>query len=115
MAGLSYGGLQSKWTIFDHSDMIASIGSFSGGTVTVANLREHPEFARNVKMVFVSFGETEIDEPIFGIDPGTDPAQEMEDLKKAGVNAYYYLSPRTHHEWHSWRRSMYEFAQLLFR
>ena len=115
MAGLSYGGLQAKWTLFDHSDVIASIGSFSGGTVTVANLREHPEFAKNVKLVFASFGETEIDNPTFGIDPGTDPAREMEELKEAGVNAHYYLSPRTHHEWLCWRRSMREFAQLLFR
>ena len=34
--------------------------------------------------------------------------------KKAGVNALYYESPLTAHEWQSWRRSLYQFAPLLF-
>ena len=38
----------------------------------------------------------------------------VEDLKKAGVNAVYYESPLTAHEWLSWGRDLHEFAPLLF-
>ena len=36
-------------------------------------------------------------------------------LKEDGVNACYYESPGTAHEWQTWRRSLYQFAQLLFK
>jgi len=36
-------------------------------------------------------------------------------LKEAGVNAVFYESPNTAHEWQSWRRSRYQFALLLFK
>ncbi len=32
-----------------------------------------------------------------------------------GVNAVYYESPLTAHEWLSWRRDLHEFAPLLFQ
>ena len=40
---------------------------------------------------------------------------KTEELAKSGVNAHFYVSPGTAHEWQSWRRSLYQFAQLLFR
>ena len=39
---------------------------------------------------------------------------DAEALSKAGVKAVYYESPGTAHEWLSWRRSLYQFAPLLF-
>ena len=36
-------------------------------------------------------------------------------LKDAGVNTVFYESPNTAHEWQSWRRSLYQFAPLLFK
>ena len=35
-------------------------------------------------------------------------------LKKAGINAVFYESPRTAHEFLTWRRCLREFAPLLF-
>ena len=35
-------------------------------------------------------------------------------LKQAGINSHYYISPETAHEWQTWRRSLREFAPLLF-
>src|SRR5512146_2480901 len=36
-------------------------------------------------------------------------------LIAAGIkNSYVYVSPGTAHEWQTWRRSLYVFAQLLF-
>jgi enterochelin esterase family protein len=36
-------------------------------------------------------------------------------LKAAGINAHWYVSPETGHEWQSWRRSLKEIAPLLFQ
>ncbi len=115
MAGLSYGGLYSKLLSLEHPDLFSYTGIFSGGTITVDEAKEHPGFAEGIKLLFISYGSFEIDRPIFGIEEGTDPRQETQDLKDWGVNAYYYISPGTHHEWLSWRRSLYQFAQLIFR
>ena len=43
------------------------------------------------------------------------PKQETEQLAASGVNAHFYVSPGTAHEWQSWRRALYQFAQLLFK
>ena len=42
----------------------------------------------------------------------TEAAQE---LKGLGINAYSYVSNETAHEWQTWRRSLYQFAQLIFK
>jgi enterochelin esterase family protein len=42
---------------------------------------------------------------------GGDPKANTEALKAAGINAHFYVSPETAHEWQSWRRSLHEFAQ----
>jgi S-formylglutathione hydrolase FrmB len=36
-------------------------------------------------------------------------------LKEAGVNAVFSESPNTENEWQSWRRSLHQFAPLLFK
>ena len=45
---------------------------------------------------------------------GGDPKANTEALKEAGMNTHFYVSPKTAHEWQSWRRSLYQFAQLVF-
>ena len=46
---------------------------------------------------------------------GANVQTETEDLAQSGVNAHFYVSPGTAHEWQSWRRALYQFAQLLFK
>jgi hypothetical protein len=46
---------------------------------------------------------------------GGDPQASTDALKAAGVNAHFYVSPLTAHEWQSWRRGLHEFAPLLFQ
>ena len=41
--------------------------------------------------------------------------QTVEELNKIGINGVFYVSPDTAHEFLSWRRSLREFAPLLFR
>ena len=36
-------------------------------------------------------------------------------LDDAGIKNVYYESPGTAHEWQTWRRSLYQFAPLLFK
>jgi len=36
-------------------------------------------------------------------------------LNRAGIKSTSYVSPLTAHEWQSWRRSLYQFALLLFK
>jgi hypothetical protein len=66
-----------------------------------------------VKLVFVSYGSKEVDGG--GPRRGGDPGDTVKQLKELGVNAHYYLSPETAHEWQSWRRSLKEFVPMLFQ
>jgi enterochelin esterase-like enzyme len=36
-------------------------------------------------------------------------------LEKADIQYVYYESPGAAHEWLTWRRSLYQFAPLLFK
>ena len=38
-----------------------------------------------------------------------------EEWNKIGIKGVSYVSPLTAHEWQSWRRSLHEFAPLLFK
>ena len=115
MAGLSMGGMQTKAIAFPHPEVFGSIGIFSGGTITVKESKEVPGFRKSNKLVFVSFGSHELEHRVAGFGDGTDPKVETEQLKASGMNAHFYVSPGTAHEWQSWRRSLYQMAQLLFK
>ena len=45
---------------------------------------------------------------------GAEGKKTLATLKETGVNAVYYESPNTAHEWQTWRRSLHEFAPLVF-
>ena len=115
MAGLSMGGMQTKTITVAHPEVFSNLGIFSGGTITVADCKNNPEFAKTLKLVFVSFGSRELENRAPGFGDGTDPREETEALKASGVDAHFYVSPGTAHEWQSWRRALYQFAQLLFK
>ena len=115
MAGLSMGGMQTKSITVAHPEVFSSLGIFSGGTITVDDTKNNPEFAKGLQLVFVSFGSRELENRVQGFGDGTDPKSETEELAKSGVNAHFYVSPGTAHEWQSWRRALYQFAQLLFK
>ena len=113
MAGLSMGGMQTRTITLGHLDTFSHIGVFSGGSVAVTNITDMPSFKEKVKLVFVSYGSRELggDRP----NRGGDPKANTEALKAAGINAHFYVSPDTAHEWQSLRRSLHEFAPLLFK
>ena len=111
MAGLSMGAMQTKSITMSVNDVFSKIGLFSGGTISAEEAANTPGFKETYDLVFVSFGGREVENPRGGVDPGETTAG----LKASGVNAHYYVSPETAHEWQTWRRSLYQFAQLLFK
>jgi len=107
MAGLSMGGMQTRSITIANPEKFSHIGIFSGGTLAPGDISELDNFKKNVKVVFMSYGSRE---------GGQDRAKTAADEWNAiGVKGVSYVSPETAHEWHSWRRSLYQFAQLLFK
>jgi enterochelin esterase family protein len=106
MAGLSMGGMQTRTITTAHLDKFSHIGIFSGGSIAAADITDMAAFKKKVKVVLVSYGSRE---------NGAAGKTNVEALKQAGVNSVFYESPQTAHEWLSWRRSLYQFAPLLFQ
>ncbi len=116
MAGLSMGGMQTRQITLAHLDVFSHIGLFSGGSISMADVNDTPGFKEKVKLVFVGYGSRELGNRGGGRGGfGGDPKTNVEALKQAGINAVFYMSPETAHEWHTWRRSLHEFAPLLFK
>ena len=106
MAGLSMGGMQTKSITLAHLDKFSHIGIFSGGNIAMTDIKDPVSFKKKVKVVFVSYGSRE---------NGAAGKTNVEALTKAGIKSVFYESPQTAHEWLSWRRSLHEFAPLLFQ
>ena len=105
MAGLSMGGGQTRRITLANPTTFAYVGMFSGGTISVEDVNGAEGFKKTNKLVFMSSGSKE--------NPRVMEAAE--NLKKEGMKAVGYVSEGTAHEWHTWRRSLYEFAQLIFK
>jgi len=110
MAGLSMGGMETKTITLKNLDTFSHIGLFSGGSIAMTNIADMTAFKAKNRLVFVSYGSREL-----GNTRGGDPQANAEALKAAGINSHFYVSPETAHEWQSWRRSLREFAPLLFK
>ena len=121
LAGLSMGGFQAYSIGLKHTDLFSSIGGFSGAgggfggapfdvkTAFAGVMADPAAFNQRMRVLFLSIGTAE--------------AQRMQDsirgfhdaLDKAGIKTVLYESPGTDHEWQTWRRSLREFAPMLFR
>jgi enterochelin esterase-like enzyme len=115
MAGLSMGGMQTRLITLANLDKFSYIGIFSGGSISMDDVNSTPGFKEKIKLVFVSFGSRELENRRPGGPFGGDPRVNTDSLKAAGINTHFYVSPQTAHEWQSWRRSLHEFAQLVFK
>lgn len=107
MAGLSMGGMQTRVITLANPNTFSHVGVFSGGSIAPTEITDMKAYKKQINVVFFSFG---------GRERGAAAAKVNADaLKQAGINSYYYESPLTAHEWQSWRRSLYQFAQLIFK
>jgi enterochelin esterase-like enzyme len=98
-------------------ETFSHVGIFSGGSISLDDVNNAPGFKEKVKLVFVSYGSRELENRRTGSRGGFggDPQTNTDAIKEAGINTHFYVSPDTAHEWQSWRRSLHEFAPLLFR
>jgi enterochelin esterase family protein len=106
LAGLSMGGMQTHDIAMAHLDTFSHIGIFSGGTITPQEAGDAATFNPKVKVLFISLGSKE--------NPASAQANHVA-LTAAGIKNHFYVAPGTAHEWHTWRKSLYEFAPLLFQ
>jgi enterochelin esterase-like enzyme len=114
MAGLSLGGTQTYQTTQANMDKFAYVGIFSapfgfpGVESGYSGLLAKPEeFDKQFKAFFISMGSKE------GAQTGRQPAEQM---KAAGIkHVTYFEAPGTAHEFQTWRKSLHEFAPLLFQ
>lgn len=121
MAGLSMGGMQTFLIGLKHLDALAYLGGFSGAgggfgggafdpkTSNGGVMSDAKAFNEKVRVLFLSIGTAE-GERFYNSVKGYKDA-----LENAGIRTIYYESPGTAHEWHTWRRSLREFAPLLFQ
>ncbi len=105
-AGLSMGGMQAREITLANPEKFAYVGSFSSGAWSVDQVKASEGFVKNVKLLFMSGGGKEN----MGCEEAAKNIHEQLGMKAVG-----YESPGTAHEWHTWRRSLYQFAQLLFK
>ena len=111
MAGLSMGGMQTHAITLANPTTFAYVGMFSSGSFNVDELKDANDFKKTNKVLFMSAGgkETRMAEGENSV------GKAASDLKAIGINAHSYVSPGTAHEWQTWRRSLYQFAQLIFK
>ena len=102
MAGLSMGGIETKLITLRRPEVFGSWGLLSGGTYQPDDIKD----PKAVKYIFESCGSKENPD---GIN------KSVEALKAAGYNAEGFVSEGTAHEFLTWRRSLYQMAQKLFK
>jgi enterochelin esterase-like enzyme len=114
MAGLSLGGTQTYQVTQANMDKFGYVGIFSapfgfpGIETGYSGLLAKPDaFDKQFKVFFISMGSRE------AASTGRQPAEQM---KAAGVkHVTYFEAPGTAHEFQTWRKSLHEFAPLLFK
>jgi len=107
MAGLSMGGMQTHSIVVANPNLFSHVGMFSSGTFSPTEIKDIDAFKKSVKVVFMSFGGREGGSARIGA--------AADEWNKVGIKGVSYVSPETAHEWQSWRRSLHEFAPLLFK
>ena len=115
MAGLSWGGHQTFDVALTNLDKFAWMGTFSGAifnmpgtdfkTLYDGAFADADKFNEQVHYLFMGMGSEEN----FGANTF------VKNLNDIGINATYYESPGTAHEWLTWRRCLNEFIPHIFK
>lgn len=119
MAGLSMGGFQTFQTTMTNLEKFAYVGGFSGAAFLQPDTditeafdgvwSDAEAFNKKVKVMYLSIGTAEPERMYKSVN-GFHAA-----LEKARIKHIYYESPDTSHEWQTWRRSLSQFAGLIFK
>lgn len=121
IAGLSMGANQTMRIIMNRQDKFSYIGAFSGtpnypnadvldpAVFLDGKFNNGEAINRSLKLIWLGLGTKE-PSPF----PGSVGAfRNM--LDKQGIRYTWYESPGTAHEWLTWRRSLLQYASLLFK
>jgi enterochelin esterase family protein len=121
IAGLSMGANQTMRIFMNQLTSFSSYGGFSGtsnypnsdeidpATFLDGKFNDGKALNKQVNVFFLGLGTKE-PKPF----PGSVGAFRAM-LDRQGIKHVYYESPGTAHEWLTWRRDLYEFAQRLFK
>ncbi len=119
MTGLSMGGFQSFQITLNNLDKFAWIGGFSGA----GQMQQGVEFSKLYNGVWADADTFNKKIKLMYLSTGTAEPERMfqtvnnfhKELEKAGIKHVYYESPGTAHEWLTWRRSLNQFASMIFK
>lgn len=102
MAGLSMGGFETRLITLNRPDVFSAYALFSGGVFKPEDIKDKSK----VKLIFLSCGSKERPDGV---------KSAVSELQSNGFNAVSYISEGTAHEFHTWRRSLHQFAQIVFK
>lgn len=115
MAGLSMGGMQTLSIALTHPERFAYVGAFSAPArdfelaTSYGGVFADPDgYHERVRLLWLGTGtgETRIHASVEAMH---------EQLAKAGISHEFTEYPGLAHEWQTWRKSLRDFAPLLFR
>lgn len=121
IAGLSMGANQTMRIVMNHLDKFAYYGGFSGTpnypssdtidptTFLDGKFKDGKSVNKQLKVLWLGLGTKE-QKPF----PGSVGSFKTM-LDKQGIKYVFYESPETAHEWLTWRRSLHQYASLLFK
>lgn len=121
IAGLSMGANQTMRIFMNNLDKFASYGGFSGTSNYPSSEEINPETFLDGKFKNGAYLNTQI--KVFWLGLGTKEPNPFPGsvgafrkmMEKQGIKYTYYESKDTAHEWLTWRRSLMQYAQLLFK
>jgi enterochelin esterase-like enzyme len=102
MGGLSMGGMETHTITLNKPEVFSWYALLSGGLYKPEEIKDKSK----VKLIFLSCGSFENPDGV---------KKSAVALKEAGINAVSFVSENTRHEFQTWRRSLKELAQLLFK
>ena len=105
MAGLSMGGMETHGITLARPEVFAYWNILSGGVYAPEEIGKLPK-EMQPKLMFLNCGSKETPDRV---------NKAVADLKAAGYNAVGHVSQGTAHEFLTWRRGLYELAQLIFK
>lgn len=121
IAGLSMGANQTMRIIMNNLETFSNYGGFSGTSNYPGSEEINTKTFLDGKFDDGKSINNQID--LFWLGLGTKEPVPFPDsvgafrnmLEKQRIKYTYYESPETAHEWLTWRRSLYQYAQLLFK
>jgi enterochelin esterase-like enzyme len=114
MAGLSMGSVQTLYIGLNNLDTFSYLGIFSRRPMSPDEFGNFSSIfadaeAFNQKLKLFWWGAGTAEEGIYNA-----VKVNLAELAEAGIKSVFVEFPGTSHEWQTWRKSLYDFAQRLF-